>query len=71
MHFSVISPAKMTTLVDGNGRIANKVNKEITSLTIHRCLHAQLTKGPEVEELMEINEKWENWEKSTGKASGL
>lgn len=71
MHFSVISPTKMTTGVDENDRIANKGIKEIASLNFRSCLHARLPKGPEVEELMEINEKWETSEKSMGKASSL
>ena len=30
-----------------------------------------MTKGPEAEELMELNGKWDDWEKLVGKASGL
>ena len=60
MHFSVISPAKMTTWVDENAQIAKKGFKEMASLIVQSCLHSQLTKGPGVEELMELNEKWEN-----------
>ena len=71
MHFSVISLAKMTTRVDENARITKKGTKENASLTMQSHLHAQLTKGPETEELIELNDKWANWEKSMGKASGL
>jgi hypothetical protein len=34
MHFSVVSPAKMTTRVDENARISKKGIKEIASLTV-------------------------------------
>ena len=71
MHFSVISPTKMTTWVDENARITKKGIKEIASLIVQSRLHARLTKGLEAEELMEISEKWVTWEKSMGKASGL
>ena len=71
MHFSMVSPAKMTAQVDKNSRIAKKGIKEITSLTIQSRLQAQLTKGLEAEELIELNGKWDNWEKSEGKASSL
>ena len=71
MHFSVVSPAKMTTRVDENAWIAKKGIKEIASLTVQSRLRAQLTKGPEPEELIELNGKWANWEKSVGKAFDL
>lgn len=51
--------------------MAKKSIEEVASLTIQSHLRAQLTKGPEAEELMELNGKWSNWEKSIGKASGL
>jgi hypothetical protein len=71
MHFSVISPANITTRVDENAQIAKKGFKEMASLIVQSCLHSQLTKGPGVEELMELNDEWVNWERSMGKASGL
>ena len=37
-HLSVVSPAKMTTRVDENSRIAKKGIKEISSLTIQSHL---------------------------------
>ena len=71
IHFLVISPARMVARVDENAWIAKKSIKEVASLNIQSRLQAQLTKGPEAEELMELNGKWANWDKSVGKASGL
>lgn len=71
MHFLVISPARMVAQVDENARMAKKGIKEVASLTIQSLLRVQLIMGPEAEELMDLNGKWANWEKSVGKASGL
>ena len=69
--FLVIFPARMAARVDENVQMAKKGIKEVASLTIQSLLRAQLTKSPEAEDLMELNGKRLNWEKSVGKASGL
>ena len=61
----------MAARVDEKARIAKKGIKEVAALTIQSSLRMQSTKGPEAKELMELNGKWSNWERSVGKASGL
>ena len=68
---SLISPVQMSTRVDEHAKITRKGIKEITSLTIQSRLRTQSTKDPEAEELVELNGKWSNWERSVRKASGL
>lgn len=52
MHFSVVSPTKMTTWVDENARMAKKCIKNFSSLTIQSRIQTHLTKGPEPKELI-------------------
>ena len=71
MDFSIISPARMAARVEENAQIAKIGIKEIAALTIQSHLRMQPTKGLEAEELVELNDKWSNWERSLGKALGL
>lgn len=67
MHFSLISPAQMATRVNGQAKITRKGIKEVDSLIVQGCLHSCLIKGPDVEEIIEISNKWVTWENSVGK----
>lgn len=63
IHFSLLSPTQLATRVFEHNRIVKKGIKEITILVIQVYLHLFLTKGPEAEEMININDKWKAWEK--------
>jgi hypothetical protein len=67
IHFSLISLAQMATRVNAHAKITREGIKEIASLIVQGHLHSHLIKGPEAEEIIEINDKWATWEKFAGK----
>lgn len=69
IHFSLISPAQLATWVDEHNRISKKGIKEVAGRVIQGRLHSRLTNGREAEEVIEVNNKWDAWEKSIGKKS--
>ena len=43
------------------------LQQEVVGLVIQGQLYSHLTNEPEDEEVIEVNNKWETWEKSIGK----
>lgn len=69
IHFSLLAPVQLATQVDKHNKIVKKGIKEIDNLVIQSHLHSRVTKGPEAEEIINVNNKWKAWEEFVKKAS--
>jgi hypothetical protein len=58
IHFSLLYPMQLATWIDEYNIIVRKGIKKIVTLVIQISLHSCMTKGTEVEEIININNKW-------------
>ena len=70
MEISMVEPAKLTTQIKEQARLAKKEIKEIVTLTIKGRYQVQYARGPETQELSELSDKWTRCEQASAKGSG-
>ena len=65
----MVEPAKLTSQIQEHAKLAKKGIKEVAALTVKGHFQVQSTRGPEMQELSELNDKWTQWEQSVTKGS--
>jgi hypothetical protein len=58
MEISVVELAKLMARIKEHAKFAKKGIKEITALIVKGSFQVKFTRGPETQELSELNDKW-------------